>query len=382
MIKIDVTFKVVTPMFMAGALQSSKAEIRAPSIKGVLRFWYRALNPKYDPGEEVRIFGGSKDKEGQAGFLLKITNTQGLAYQAKGDERWSKNPICYLGYGAITYNKNNKKFLTERPYIKEGGTFDVSFLIKDTLKKDEVNQLKKAIWGMTLLGGLGAKSRKGFGSIQIEKANGLEVGRLKKLPATYKELKESIRHLLESIPKNSGLPKYTAWSDKARCYIIPQDGKPLDALEWLASIILKYRVNRSKKGQNPNALQFAKGDKKLILDFKNSEKKLTHLPKRAYFGLPHNYFFSSDKSKVDIYPTIDGKPGRRASPVLFKIYEFETKKTCTLATYLPAKFLPDTAKLWISLNGKKTEEIPKSDDFSAVEMLLDKISEEGKGVLI
>ena len=39
---IEATFKVVTPMFMSGADQS-QAELRTASIKGALRFWWRAL---------------------------------------------------------------------------------------------------------------------------------------------------------------------------------------------------------------------------------------------------------------------------------------------------------------------------------------------------
>ena len=40
--KIDVTYKVVTPMFCGGA-DIEKAELRIASFKGVLRYWWRAL---------------------------------------------------------------------------------------------------------------------------------------------------------------------------------------------------------------------------------------------------------------------------------------------------------------------------------------------------
>ena len=41
-VEIEVTYRVVTPLFCAGA-DSTHPEIRLPSFKGVLRFWWRAL---------------------------------------------------------------------------------------------------------------------------------------------------------------------------------------------------------------------------------------------------------------------------------------------------------------------------------------------------
>ena len=40
--EIEATYRVVTPMFCGGAGAGS-AELRMPSFKGVLRFWWRAL---------------------------------------------------------------------------------------------------------------------------------------------------------------------------------------------------------------------------------------------------------------------------------------------------------------------------------------------------
>ena len=40
--RIDATYRVTTPLFCAGAVPSC-AELRLPSFKGALRFWWRAL---------------------------------------------------------------------------------------------------------------------------------------------------------------------------------------------------------------------------------------------------------------------------------------------------------------------------------------------------
>ncbi|WP_143108945.1 type III-B CRISPR module RAMP protein Cmr1, partial [Bathymodiolus thermophilus thioautotrophic gill symbiont] len=40
---IVATYRIITPMFISGA-KVTEAELRIPSIKGAIRFWWRALN--------------------------------------------------------------------------------------------------------------------------------------------------------------------------------------------------------------------------------------------------------------------------------------------------------------------------------------------------
>ena len=43
--EITASLEIVTPMFLGGAATTEVADaIRPPSIKGALRFWWRALN--------------------------------------------------------------------------------------------------------------------------------------------------------------------------------------------------------------------------------------------------------------------------------------------------------------------------------------------------
>jgi CRISPR-associated protein Cmr1 len=75
---ITATFRIVTPMFISGADQST-AEIRAPSIKGVLRFWWRALNWH-------RFANGQNNNQRES--LLRLRRDESLLFgtadQAKG----------------------------------------------------------------------------------------------------------------------------------------------------------------------------------------------------------------------------------------------------------------------------------------------------------
>ena len=42
---LEATYRIVTPMFIGDAEQKATS-LRPPSIKGALRFWWRALNWK------------------------------------------------------------------------------------------------------------------------------------------------------------------------------------------------------------------------------------------------------------------------------------------------------------------------------------------------
>lgn len=74
--KITFEVETITPMFLSGADQS-KAELRAASIKGLLRFWWRALQAESDINKlrerESQIFGSSdEERGGGSSFSLRI----------------------------------------------------------------------------------------------------------------------------------------------------------------------------------------------------------------------------------------------------------------------------------------------------------------------
>ena len=74
---ITAKYRVVTPLFMA-ADPAGDAELRAASLKGVLRFWYRATalaahgSWRDVQKMEAQVFGGVGSGQGQASFLLRL----------------------------------------------------------------------------------------------------------------------------------------------------------------------------------------------------------------------------------------------------------------------------------------------------------------------
>ena len=77
------TFDIITPMFISGADPSQSAELRAPSIRGQLRWWFRVLGgfeslaPKPVSEQESAIFGSIAGSTGSASPL--VVRVSGLA---------------------------------------------------------------------------------------------------------------------------------------------------------------------------------------------------------------------------------------------------------------------------------------------------------------
>lgn len=180
---LEATFRIVTPMFMGGA-DKNTAEIRAPSIKGVLRFWYRAIDPNY-ASYEPRIFGGSGDSHGQAMFLLNLKhNLTGIKWDdtfecfneshpdfqygnqpdhASDNERtyWI-NGIRYLGYSL--FMGENK----DREGIPAGSEFTIELRYKQYPEEGDRRRILAALWLLGHFGSLGTRSRRGFGVLALQ----------------------------------------------------------------------------------------------------------------------------------------------------------------------------------------------------------------------
>ena len=85
----------LTPCFCAGACQT-RAELRPPSIRGQLRWWFRCIGGT--PNEEQTVFGGVRDKNPLASsFVVRVRQQP-----SGGQKDWEKK-IPGKGVGALAY---------------------------------------------------------------------------------------------------------------------------------------------------------------------------------------------------------------------------------------------------------------------------------------
>lgn len=86
---LTANYRVVTPMFLSGADQTA-AELRLPSFKGALRFWWRALAPARDVQQlrDVEDFLFGSTRAGASRVRMRLVQTE---IRTKRAQKFSPN---------------------------------------------------------------------------------------------------------------------------------------------------------------------------------------------------------------------------------------------------------------------------------------------------
>ena len=176
---VNFQIEIITPMFLSGADQR-KAELRAPSIKGLLRFWWRALQSTSKIDELIQrendIFGsGGENGGGGSSFSLRVAyehletskekfpkHNIMVTSKSKGGT-FSVNILEYLAYGTYEYKKGEGNVFL-RDWIKPGNKFHIGMTF---FKEKHINEVLKSMYVFSLFGGIGSRNRNGFGGFTI-----------------------------------------------------------------------------------------------------------------------------------------------------------------------------------------------------------------------
>lgn len=176
--------QIITPMMSAGGKRVPGndrpvpvADLRASSVKGVLRFWFRAAVADF-AATESGIFGSSA--EGQSRLLLSLLDDglkTGWRFDRTAFEHFNDPP----GRGS-THTCNGFSYCAF-PFGMRGGRRtgihpDQSFQLRLRVapnrpgesaqnRKTLCTRIGLSIWLALHLGGIGARSRRGFGSLQL-----------------------------------------------------------------------------------------------------------------------------------------------------------------------------------------------------------------------
>ncbi len=374
-VEIEATYRVVTPLFCAGA-DPNRPELRLPSFKGVLRFWWRALawskyhgNLKEIQVQEDRLFGSAGGGQSRVSLRLKSMNQPQPVPAGKvltisqNSKRKVGEGARYLGYGVMGAF-GDKAGRLERACLS--APFDFTVQIRGrNLDKTQLDDLTLALVALGTLGGMGSKSRKGYGSLSICSLdiNGNKpVGRL---PRSMGEMITMVQW--SSHFKLSGFPKYTALSNKARIVLVSSDKKdPLALLDLIGRELMRYRSwgFKGKVLGNPAERNF-KHDHDLM------KRKPAHRkdhPQRIAFGLPHNY----GPGQAQMVEPHDRQLDRRASPLFIHIHAC-TDDPVAVLSFLPAMFLPK-GKSHISVGGpRRIPQKPESELYGPIHDFLDRL---------
>jgi len=364
--KLTAEFVINTPLFMSGADQQ-KAELRVSSIKGAIRFWWRALNyAKYDgnitamKADEDRLFGSTK---GQSQVLFSLTESKITTIQAGDTFDIAREGLGlrYLGYGVMEAFDGKKTHAGKliRPCIKSGSTFTLQLLSKREFDPSLLDTIK--LFG--LVGSLGSKARKGYGSITLESMliteNNKEIEQYS-APSKYdddNDRENSYKHVINSLLSPCAThvrkPQITAFYKDTKVHYLGIKTSAINTLNHYGIMMLRYRsygrggeINDTTKGISKN-VGFAsekrfEDDHDWYKEINGWRDKDFH-PKRTVFGLPHNY--DSKKAKHCVAPN-NKDYTRRASPLFFHIHKMgNIGKYIGIALIMKSQFLPNNEKI-------------------------------------
>ena len=378
--EIRATYRLVTPMFCAGAAPE-QAELRLPSFKGVLRFWWRALSwsrlradlTKIQE-EEAELFGSSSGGQSRVSLRLEtatcpvvVANDTVLRISAE-DRRTVGDGARYLGYGVMEAfaRRGTQSGQLTRSCLRAPLDFTVRARGRH-LTEELVETLLDALIAVGVVGGMGARSRRGYGSLNL-RALSVDAAERWTEPRSRHDLRDRVRMLrCDSDP--SRLPEFTAFSSDTR-HVLVQGGRsnlaPMELLDLVGRELMRYR-SWGHRGQ-----VLGRDSEKNFVDdhdLMKGSRRVAH-PRRIAFGLPHNYGKRKEQ-QVGPYGQLD----RRASPLFVHVHECRNTSVAVLS-FFPSRFLPNNTA--ISVGGTRVLQKPEAELYRPVHDFLDRLLDPGR----
>jgi CRISPR-associated protein Cmr1 len=189
--KLVLSLDIVTPLFLGGADQN-QPELRPASVRGALRYWFRALvggaleneGRHLDElrGRETAVFG---DTGTASAVSVRLTGTPPPMedfsldrYKASGIGRGA--PGASTGHDYLFFSLGMKPNRERMPFAPQAtGSSNVRLML--AARRDPsralppLQQAGAAAWLLTRLGGLGTRSRRCAGSVQVNAQSGAQL---------------------------------------------------------------------------------------------------------------------------------------------------------------------------------------------------------------
>lgn len=160
--------EIISPCFCAGADQSM-GEIRAPSIRGQLRWWFRILSGT--PRDENAVFGTVAGSRGglSSAFIVRVVDfkKKGVWTPPEISQNNSEYYVWHFPYAGKTRWKSNA-------VVPPGSTFTLDFIWRRTVEPAQTALFEKALHAFLLLGTIGLRGTRGLGAFACKHIPGLE----------------------------------------------------------------------------------------------------------------------------------------------------------------------------------------------------------------
>jgi hypothetical protein len=362
-----------TPMFLgrfaSTSVKDGQIPFPVPSLRGALAYWLRTLSGAHVGDNlaslakaESAVFGGARsgDSGGPSviwirGRLIGVSRYPGtdtnVAYLMGPGLRDSKEPAAR--------------------HLKAGTT--INLFVRNTGGPAHADLFLSALWALRTFGGIGARARRGFGTVSVN------IQQLR-LPCArfqqewlYRDSVDDLPDVLDcvsgtltdlGIPRTADdtvQPSYPRFDQSAQWYLLEPDVVIPDAERYEAALAWVGERLRTFRLDGDDNLNTA-GYREIVRPYLNGTA-FTAAFRAGALGLPVVYTEKATQPGIDgrsatIEPVVNGQSSRRASPLWLRVHRVgRTWRLRSLA--FNAVWLPDSAQLQIkATKGVTRGELP------------------------
>ncbi len=296
-------YELISPLWGGGERpnrRDSVTGIRPSSIKGQLRFWWRAVRGWQAGGSlkrllelEEKIWGGVTKVKQSSRVRIEVELIE--PNEPEKIEHLSAREVPrYVAFPLFQGEGEDRGEDREKALSKKGIRFRLKAWL-DPLEDEGLSldilqkEVKAALWAWETFGGIGARTRRGFGAVALSGAGE---------PASAQEIKNKLRDFgaLDSKDWPEDVPHLTASSPIAVL------DKPWQEVVELYQRFRQYRpeAKRLRNGKaipGPNKWPEPALIRWAYEPHRRSEPPVQVAP-RAQFGLPVPFFFLQEKKKL------------------------------------------------------------------------------------
>jgi CRISPR-associated protein Cmr1 len=317
---------VITPIFSGGVKANENDPItliRPSSIRGYLRFWWRATK-----GANCSTIAELRQREGEiwgttekpsqviVGASIKSQGTTYPCAVIPEGKNFARFKEGHPGYALFPFQGNKKEGIPIANCTSKV-SFDLKLICPQSLSDD----LEAAVWAWVNFGGVGARTRRGAGSLYCQE---LAPPDASGIASWYKERLESLGIIL-SHPKQ--------WPILPDSLLGKSSSNAMQAWNDVVTLMQTFRQGQNvgrNPGKSPNRPGRSRWPEPETIRGATSQRdpmhpRMTGIPNdafpRAEFGLPIVFHFKdyNDPRDTELYPIVNGQEKTRmASPLILR----------------------------------------------------------------
>ena len=337
--------EVVTPMFggVFPGIPDEVTPVRVSSIRGQLRFWWRATRGCEFPDavrlaeREGEIWGTTEEPSKVS--LSVVVVSKGTAQpcaaippNGRGAPRANRE---YPGYVTFPFHQDSKSIRNAKR--------DLVFDLRVSCPDEVWNDVEAALWAWCNFGGLGARTRRGCGAVFCEDF----------APKDAAEL--SVKMKMSRRATNDPVH---AWPELFTALLLKENGAAgaipawNDAIRLLQTFRQGLNVGREPGDKVPGRSRWPEPQviRAIVRKRDHADSQMLLTPgmgfPRAAFGLPSVFHFQNepDLQEPQLLPKIPGSKGKRmASPLILRPLLFSDKRTVAMILQLRTPALESVA---------------------------------------